>query len=367
MTRLKEVRTTRGWTQQRLIAELHRHARHIGAELPGPATLKAQVSRWENGHQQPDARYSHLLKLSYGLNDIELGFVEASIRLDNTDRPRLTESLDGSPQLDQDLITTAAIQTEQLRTLDRKLGARQVLHQTRALASSIEHWLRYSTSPPRRAQMARVLADCSALAGWQALDLDQSDSAWNHFEIAKAAAREARDPHLETWTGAEQAYVLNDLGRHHEAIDLLDHHRDAAKGKLSPVLTCWLAAASAELASGAGQVTNARAALDQARLAQDPDPDLSYVVLDESHIARWRGHVLAQLGDARATAELSQAARTMSTEFVRARASLDTDLAIATLRLGDRDLAIAYATTARHLARQIGSARVARRLSKIAA
>jgi transcriptional regulator with XRE-family HTH domain len=53
-TRLKEARTARGWSQLRLIIELERRATALKLTLPSRASLKTEVSRWENGHVSPD-------------------------------------------------------------------------------------------------------------------------------------------------------------------------------------------------------------------------------------------------------------------------------------------------------------------------
>ena len=55
-TRLQAARKARGWGQQRLITELERAARRRGVTLPGRDSLKAQVSRWENGRRAAQLR-----------------------------------------------------------------------------------------------------------------------------------------------------------------------------------------------------------------------------------------------------------------------------------------------------------------------
>jgi hypothetical protein len=76
----------------------------------------------------------------------------------------------------------------------------------------------------------------------------RNTQAWQHFEVAKAAAREAEDAAVLAWAGGEQAYVLLDLGRHRDAQHLVRHQRDRFERKVPPVLGSWLAAAEAECA-----------------------------------------------------------------------------------------------------------------------
>ncbi|GII22589.1 hypothetical protein Pme01_21860 [Planosporangium mesophilum] len=58
---IRRVRRQRGWSQQRLIFEMQRVAPRLGMTVPAPESLKAMLSRWENGHQVPDAYNRRLL------------------------------------------------------------------------------------------------------------------------------------------------------------------------------------------------------------------------------------------------------------------------------------------------------------------
>ncbi len=71
---LKRERLARGWSQARLIAELRNVAAREGYTLPANGSLVAMVSRWENGHCQPDALYRSLLCEVYGKAAAQLGF-----------------------------------------------------------------------------------------------------------------------------------------------------------------------------------------------------------------------------------------------------------------------------------------------------
>lgn len=76
-TRLKTVRQARGWSQARLMLELERVGQARGTPVPGRASLKTQVSRWENGHVVPDELYAALLAEVYDTTPADLG-LEAS-------------------------------------------------------------------------------------------------------------------------------------------------------------------------------------------------------------------------------------------------------------------------------------------------
>ena len=72
-TPLQAARRARGWSQVRAVSELMRLARWKEIEVASAASLKTQLSRWENGHVTPDY-YQELLCELYGSTPGELGF-----------------------------------------------------------------------------------------------------------------------------------------------------------------------------------------------------------------------------------------------------------------------------------------------------
>jgi transcriptional regulator with XRE-family HTH domain len=123
--------------------------------------------------------------------------------------------------IDSTVVRVLQGETDNIRLLDRRLGAPAVAGKLEAHISQIETGLRYSLRPGNRQQLAAVLADASALAGWQAIDMGCLPRAWAHFERATAAAREAGDPCLLAFAAGEQAYVLLDLHRPAEALAMV--------------------------------------------------------------------------------------------------------------------------------------------------
>jgi hypothetical protein len=92
-----------------------------------------------------------------------------------------------------------------------------------------------------------------------------------------------------------------------------------------------------------------------------------YVVLDPTHLARWRGHALARFGDPVAVTVLTYALNNLDRSFTRAEAGLRVDLASAFTAIGERDAAREHIAHARLLASEVGSIRQRRRLAKLAA
>ncbi len=205
------------------------------------------------------------------------------------------------------------------------------------------------------------------MAGWQALDRNDHTQAWTHYERAKHAAREAGSTVLLAHATAEQAFVLTALDENTHAAEQINHARALACNG-PPLLSAWLAAAHGEALAGSGDRDAAMQAFDDAaaQLPTDPaDEALPFVFLGGSHLDRWHGNALAQLGDGEAIDQLADALASLPRGWVRARAALLVDLAHAHAATGDRDAALAHARAARQLAQQIHSDRHLRRLAAL--
>ena len=72
-TPLQAARRARGWSQARMVWELMRLAERKKIPVASAASLKTQLSRWENGHVTPDYYQSLLCKL-FQSTPGELGF-----------------------------------------------------------------------------------------------------------------------------------------------------------------------------------------------------------------------------------------------------------------------------------------------------
>ena len=214
-----------------------------------------------------------------------------------------------------------------------------------------------------------MLADAAALAGWQAIDMGDLTVAWDHFERAIAAAREAGDYCLLAFASGEQAYVLLDLHRSHEALEMVRAAYADTHPRVPHEIRGWLRAAEGEMAAAARQETTCRQALDLAarEIGYGPsDEELPYLALNVTHLARWRGNCLIQFGDPETAGELSAALDAMDGSFTRAEAGLRCDLAAAMHVTGERDEARRHLKRASELAQLTGSARQRRRIRELA-
>lgn len=223
-------------------------------------------------------------------------------------------------------VTIMRHQVDHIRALDRQLGAPVVLEQMQALMATLTGLLIYSLRPGIREQLAAVLADAGALAGWQALDMGLPSQAWRHYETAKLAAREARSDTLLAHAMGEQSFALLDVGERQLAVELIGEARGLTMRTGPPLLAAWLHAAEAEAHASAVNDASCRRSLDAASAAlpaDTTDPALPFIFLSETHLARWRGNCLVRLGDTAAVEHSLGALAAMDATFTGARPACD--------------------------------------------
>ena len=337
--------------------------------LPSLETLKSRVSRWENGHATPDEFYRQLLREALGMDDRELGF-EAT-----TDEPLAAAAVELHLRLtlakapDGALLEALRSQTEAIRVQDREFGAGLLLEQMRGHVRNLETHLSHAVFDTTRRPLARTLADASALAGWQALDVGGIDQAWRSFELSTAASRAAGDPSLYAFARLEQAHVLTDLALPGPAADLAEATWAEVGDGATPAVRCWMAAATAEMLATAARRDDALRMISEAesRASGIEDGRPSYLVFDETHLRRWIGHSLVELKDPAAEGLLREVMAEMDASFIRASASMTLDLAAAVLQRDGQREASDLLSGGEVLARRVGSRRQLRRAQRLRA
>ncbi|MEV6328518.1 helix-turn-helix transcriptional regulator [Streptomyces sp. NPDC051909] len=366
---LKAVRTARGWSQDRLIHEMRRFAEQRLLGIASAASLKTYVSEWENGRRTVTDRYAAILRPLLGVTDAELRGETEAPEPHADGYADLLSRIDAAGSLSESMVPSFLAQTELLRTMDRQMGAAGLVDQMNGHLAAMEEALTFAVLPGARRPIATALAGASTLAAWQALDAGAVDRAWRRYELAKKAAQDAESPLYLAHAMGEQAYVLADAGRPQLAVELVRDAQRTQPERQSPRLRAWLAAAEAELCAAAGpeMESAARAALERAtELLPDDgevrDADMLSIFLNTGHLSRWRGNVLAKLGDASAMEELYASLRSADESFVRANSGLHCDLTQAHLARGELDEARSHLQKARLLANRTGSVRYRRRV-----
>lgn len=370
---LRSARTARGWSQERLVREIEQYARRNVTDVASTASLRVYVSEWENGKRTLSDRYAGILRQLLGVTDEELrGAMPTPVAVSADGYDELLSRIDAAGSLGESMVQAFNDQTELLRTMDRQRGAAGLVDQMAGHLAALEDALNFAVLPAARRPVALALAGASTLAAWQAIDSGAVERAWRHYELAKRAARDAEAPMYLAHAMAEQAYVLCEAGRPALGVDLVRDARRAVGQSGSARLNAWLYAAEAEMCAHAGMPDDSRRALDAAIASippgpDDRDPDMLSIFLNDTHLTRWRGNVLAMLGDGDAVTSLYRALEDMDPSFVRARAGLHTDLAHAHLTRAEYDDAHTHLRQARLLASRTGSVRQRRRVDMLSA
>ncbi|WP_320774623.1 XRE family transcriptional regulator [Streptomyces sp. CRN 30] len=329
------------------------------------------VSEWENNKRPISDHYAAILRRLLGVTDSELRDARPATAVPVADGyDELLSRIDSASSVSTSMVKALNDQTELLRTMDRQMGAASLIDQMTGHLAALEEALNFAVLPSARRPVALALAGASTLAAWQAIDSGAVERAWRHYELAKRAARDAEAPMYLAHAMGEQAYVLCEAGRPTLAVELVRDAQRTLGQSGSPRLRAWLYAAEAELCAHAGMPDDCRRALDAAMGAvplgpEDRDPDMASIFLNSAHLTRWRGNVLALLGDEEAVTNSYDALEVMDPTFVRARAGLHADLAHAHLTRAEYDDARTHLREARLLAGRTGSVRQRRRIDQL--
>lgn len=363
MTSLRRARLSAGMTQGEVRAKLQAARKRRGQMPPKDSSLKRMYVEWEKGRVLPTDWQDELSEV-FKLPPAALGFTDAV--------PgawiELPPTLD-VVRLDGDLVEMFDQQTDHYRLMDRKVGA-AIIPQTVAHVEHMQGILKTALPGRHFSAAAVALAEGAALAGWQALDAGQITQSWNLHDIAKTAAWQGENAASLAHVTAQQAYALLDAGRAEDAVELIQHaNAPSTASRVPPRLRAWLAAAEAEFLAAAGFGDRARQLLDYAATVLPPgdaDPELPYLMLNQTHLARWRGHCLARLGAKEAVDELTTALNgDQMLNSKRAESSLRVDLALALRERGDLAESKDHAQRAAELAGRTGSTRQRARISSL--
>ncbi|MFB9838786.1 hypothetical protein [Actinoallomurus acaciae] len=331
-------------------------AKARGEALPKPESL----ARWEKDYGAVSPLYQQLFCEVYGCSPAELGFVTEPEAPEPEPLEELAAELTRASPVDIEVADLLQAQTGAIRRLDARQGAQLIHDQIRTHVEKLNcHAVR-----TRRRLFAKVLADASALAGWQALDVGAPRESWEHFERAKAAVKDAEEPSSLASTAAEQASVLLDLGDAELVAELVGHARHQAATALPALMRTWPAAAHTEILPATGNADDAeRRTLDEASgLLPDESGDVPpYPVLSKSHPTRWRGNCLVRLGDKDAIEELTTGLAAVAGAYARPEAGARIDLTVTLFVRGEQAIAEEHLRSARwpaapaHSAKSTGS------------
>src|SRR5579884_1608182 len=75
-SKLRAARLAMGWTQGQTLDAMEDAAVRLGVDLGSRASLKAQLSMFENGRRPPGPKYQPVFREIYRMTNAELGFPE---------------------------------------------------------------------------------------------------------------------------------------------------------------------------------------------------------------------------------------------------------------------------------------------------
>lgn len=373
---LRAARERLGWSQSQAASELAALAARRGHDVASPASLKTQLSRWENQHVLPEDNYRVLLSELYGRTNAELGLAteRSTAEVDEFEQLRSCLAVAGGlGAADIDLLEAQLAATN---ALDHRLGSAAVAGSLDAQLSHLERVFAHALAPGVRRRLAGLVGSTAILAGRVQADRARPASAWRHLERAKQAGQDADDRYLICWALVEQAAVLVEIGRHPAAIEVLDVAREHRPGDAGPWFGAWLSAhlGTAHAAGGAAELARSAYRAAEEELGGAPPtapprvdtgrPAGVHVEFDQVAFRRQRGHGLRTLrNDVDAIVDLRGALTAGGS--AREVAAVHVDLAHAFGATGDASAAATHAHAARDLTARIGSARLAARLDAV--
>ncbi len=366
---LRTARLSRGWSQAEAAAALAALAAERGLTVAAPASLKTQLSRWENQHVVPEGHYRVLLGELYESTEAELGIAGATADGELDQQTSLRADVASANAVDDASLELLRTQLSATIALDARLGATAVTDALQGQLSHLERLLAHAVERTARRNLAELVVAASMLAGRIQRDMCRAALAWRHHERARLAAYDAESALLRGCAMAEQSQLLVDTGHDVLARGLIGRALEIAGPEAEGPTSAWLSARHGDVMAALGEPEESRSAYARARERLDADLriDISVpqmlITIDIRDLQRQRGHashlLLDQYG---AIADLEEALDGGG-GTIREVAGIHVDLAHAFSATERPSSARAHTTIARDITARIGSARLAARLN----
>ncbi|SBT48366.1 helix-turn-helix domain-containing protein [Micromonospora narathiwatensis] len=312
---LAELRSARGWSQQRVAAALC-------AASGVPTLTRHEVSRWERQRRLPGDFWSGWLAVVLGVpgellaeaaaHTRRLGIVPAAVdRAGSRSRVALLTlayrwaadpsgaSLGGPlAARTPGAPAPAGPGVAELRRWDDLLGGADLAgHGTRRLRRVARECA--VAGPAGRRRLLPALAESAQLAGWLAADAGDLRGGLDAYRLALRAAVAAADPALAGHVLGSASHLLAGVGDPLGALTLARIGYAGCRDAASPGLRALLLHRVALAAALAGRSRAARQALDAAERTGGPGPGREppwLYWLDEAELAAMTGRALVALG-----------------------------------------------------------------------
>jgi transcriptional regulator with XRE-family HTH domain len=418
-TPLQAARLARGWSQARMVSELIRLARWKKIDVASAASLKTQLSRWENGHVTPDY-YQPLLcevlkatpgELGFGIQELPSGSARESspgisliVRREwnhddinslsasfddaisssaladiemlahewlAADKPQLVE-LNVGRRIGDSLVATAEHRVIQLRRADDFVSGRTshtlVQQELKATTKLLDE---ASLTENQTRRLLTATGELAQLAAWVAADAGLYKQAARYTEGGVLAAHAADNEPLAANVISTLAYQLANTGNPRQAAMLARtayagarHSATATTKALFLERVAWADAKSGDLVScerALGQVED-----NFNHTQPDDDPDWVYW-LNREEIDVMAGRCFTELKQpGRAEPLLRSATSSYDNALVRENSLYLSWLAEDYVLLNEIDIAAEIATHVLELGSRANSARTDERLRHLA-
>jgi transcriptional regulator with XRE-family HTH domain len=325
-TPLQAARHARGWSQARMVWELRRLAERKEVPVASAASLKTQLSRWENGHVTPDyyqALLCELLKatpgeLGFGIQELPTGpardsspsaalitkrewtrddisilsasfddAISSSLLADiemlahewlAADKPQLVE-LSVGRRVSDSLVATTEHRVIQLRRADDFMSGRTshtLVHQELQATTKLLDEATLTEDQTRR--LLTVTGELAQLAAWVAADAGLYKQAARYTEGGVLAAHAADNEPLAANIISTLSYQLANTGNPRQAALLARtayagarHSATATTKALFLERVAWADAKSGDLGSCERALGQVEENFDHSKPEDDPD------------------------------------------------------------------------------------------------
>lgn len=353
-TRLKAARRACGWSQQRLIVELETLAKTSGQPMPTRASLKTQISRWENGHTSPQEPYRSMLAQIYQSAPADLGM---------QGHPGLwvpAQAVSPSSVSTPEFVTSMQTLLKSYARVDNEVGPRHVVRAVVQQLQQLEGTV-LAMRGGRREELLRLCSRFAEFAGWLCHDAGDLVSAQQWTGVAHDLLEEVGSTHQRAYVLMRKSAIAADRGELTRAVSLADavandvDHMPASLAALV-MRQCAIAHAMAH-DSRAAQRSSGKALEFASAEAADHS---SFEYCSEAFVRMEAGQAAYYLGQHDAAAEhLRQAAERWPDGYVRDKGMCLARLALVEACRGNIGAACTTGMEAVDLTRRTGSARAA--------
>lgn len=221
-TKLQAARKSREWTQVDLLDALEAAADRTGEELPDRASLKTQVSMFENGRRDPGAKYRALFREVYHATDSDLGFSPAEITapLTATSSLPITALAAGLPR------AVSPPMVGYLKSVFAQHAQAEPLVGPQFLVPAVSSQLPLigqmckEASGAMRDDVLHIGSRYAEFLGWLYQDLGDSNAAMQWTNLAMDYAQELDDPVLAAYTLQRRSNIAAEAGQAGHGIGL---------------------------------------------------------------------------------------------------------------------------------------------------